>query len=445
MRLHTKCIVFAVLLAMTVCALPAYSQPSQYTFSRIATIGQSVPHGDTMSSNFEWMAINNRGDVSFGAYLSKGGEGMFSTRGARLIEITSTGASAPGGGTFDPWGLCGGPTSINSSGDIAFTFSLVPFDPSLSTGGVNCGLYRYSQNDQTLTPVLVPYETKAPTGGKFIGTTAAVGLSANGDLVFSAIFAPSSAGINGSDAQGIFLAGKRGITKIAAPGDPAPGGGQFDFTWNPSINDGGDIAFGAHVKGETCYLKAPAFCAESIYLREAQDGQILSIAHQDKDIPAYAGGGKFYYAFGAVINNRSDIAFIGALSESASDPVLGVFLWSRGTIFKVARPGDPMPGGGTFAAAPFNPGGYGINERGQVSFAARLANGDRGVYVWSNGQLSLVAKNGTVLPSVGEIQDFEWGNPFLYGIGGVINDQGEVVFAAHLTTGELVLLRASPR
>ncbi len=438
MRLHTKCIVFAVLLAMTMCALPAYSQAPTYTFSRIATLGDSVPHGGAMAGNFEHMAINNRGDTSFGAYLSQGGEGMFSTRGAHLIEITFTGANAPGGGTFDPFGLCGGPTAINPSGDIAFTFSLVPFN------GLNCGLYRYSQDHQTLTPVLVPGTTPAPTGGTFIGTTNAVGLRANGDLVFTGIV-PSSAGINGSDGWGIFLAGNHGITKIVAPGDPAPGGGHFDFTFNPAINDGGDIAFGAHVKGETCYLPSPGFCAESIYLREAQDGRILSIAHQGQAIPAYAGGGTFRYAFGAVINNNSDIAFIGGLS--ANDDQFGVFLWSRGMIFKVARPADTMPGGGKFATAAFYTGNYGINERGQVSFAARLDNGDRGVYVWSHGMLSLVARNGTVLPQVGKIQDLDWGNPFLYGVGGVINDHGEVVFAAHLTTnnGEGVLLRASPR
>jgi hypothetical protein len=433
----------AVLLAMTLCALSAYSQPSTYTFSRIATLGESLPHGGTMAGNFEHMAINNRGDTSFGAYLSQGGEGMFSTRGAPLIEITYTGANAPGGGGyFDPWGLCGGPTAINPSGDIAFTFALSPYNPDTE---LNCGLYRYSQNHQTFTPVLVPGITPAPTGGTFFGASSAVGLSANGDLVFTGLF-PSKDGRNGSVGWGIFLAGNRGITKIVASGDPAPGGSsQFDFTWNPSINDGGDIGFGAHVKGEHCYLEVPAkgFCAESIYLREAGHGRILSIAHQGQDIPADAGGGKFYYAFGAVINNKSEIAFIGGLSDA--DDQFGVFLWSRGMIFKVARPGDPMPGGGKFAAGTFYTGNYGINDSGQVSFAARLDNGDRGVYVWSHGTLSLVAKNGTAVPPVGVIQDLDWGNPFLYGVGGVINDHGEVVFAAHLTNGEGVLLRASPR
>jgi hypothetical protein len=407
MKLHTKHTLFAVPLAMSLCALPAYSQPSPYTFSRIATIGEPVPHGGTTVGNFEHMAINNRGDISFGAYLSQGGEGMFSTRGARLTEIAYTGGTAPGGGTFDTFGLCGGPTAISPSGEIAFSFALVPFNPNLSFG-VNCGLYRYSQDHQTVTPVLAPYVTPAPTGGKFIGTGNAAGLRANGDLVFNGVV-PSAAGLNGSDGQGVFLAGNRGIARIVAPGDPAPGGGPFDFTLNPAINDGGDIAFGAHVGGETCYLQAPGFCAESIYLREAQDGRILSIAHQGQTIPAYAGGGKFRYAFGAVINNSSEIVFIGGLSET--DDQFGVFLWSRGMILKVARPGDTMPGGGKFATAAFYTGNYGINERGQVSFAARLANGERGVYVWSHGTLSLVAKDGTALPRVGSIRDLDWGNP----------------------------------
>ena len=42
-----------------------------------------------------------------------------------------------------------------------------------------------------------------------------------------------------------------------APGDPAPGGGTFDYTYNPWINDRGDVAFGGHVAGEEVVVRLP--------------------------------------------------------------------------------------------------------------------------------------------------------------------------------------------
>ena len=66
-------------------------------------------------------------------------------------------------------------------------------------------------------------------------------------------------------------------------------------------------------------------------------------------------------------------------------------------------------GGGHLVTAGFFTLDLGLNNQGVVAFTATLdtsTNGlaDTGLYTWSNGTLSLVARTGTVIPGVGTIQ-----------------------------------------
>src|SRR5205823_1754488 len=128
----------------------------------------------------------------------------------------------------------------------------------------------------------------------------------------------------------------RQIAKVAAPGDPAPGGSTFDYTFNPWINDRGDIAFEAHVAGEEC--NGPG-CV-GIYFKRAGATSPESVAHQGEQAPD---GWRYYSAWGAILNNRSDLVFIGAHRTS---PVShGIYLHSRGATSGIAAPSDIMPDG----------------------------------------------------------------------------------------------------
>jgi hypothetical protein len=112
-----------------------------------------------------------------------------------------------------------------------------------------------------------------------------------------------------------------------------------------------------------------------------------------------------------------------------------------------------MPGGGTFVTAGNQDATYHLNNRGDVSFAATLntdANSDgiadTGLYVFSKGSLSLVARTGTVIPGLGTIAYLGLA-PFSTtpaATGGIINDSGEVLFFATLSDGTGVLLVATP-
>ena len=59
--------------------------------------------------------------------------------------------------------------------------------------------------------------------------------------------------------NGVFKADRKGhIISVVSPGDPAPGGGTFDFVlWGSAINNRGDVAFFGHTTDEPCVTLFP--------------------------------------------------------------------------------------------------------------------------------------------------------------------------------------------
>jgi hypothetical protein len=60
--------------------------------------------------------------------------------------------------------------------------------------GVNSGVYLYSHNTRTVTPVVVPGATPAPGGGMFAGASFGPSLNNRGDFFFGGIV-PTDKGI----------------------------------------------------------------------------------------------------------------------------------------------------------------------------------------------------------------------------------------------------------
>jgi len=171
------------------------------------------------------------------------------------------------------------------------------------------------------------------------------------------------------------------------------------------------------------------------------------------------------------MNNRGDIVFLGDLTPPPSARmVTGVYLHSGGETIAVARPGDPMPGGGAFVTASNIMGRQiHVNNAREVVFNATLDtddNGDdipdTGLFVWSYGSLRLVARTGTVIPGVGTIAHLVMNvlvaipSPAIVPNSGAHNnDRGQVVFGATLrdvdatpcatSDGRGVLLVATPK
>jgi hypothetical protein len=459
----------AALFAITLMLSPAYAAPGGYSLTLLGTIPGPAPGGGNYTFDFEPWDINNRGEVSFCADLDAGsgdfGEGAFiGTPGKPLAQIARAGQPAPGGGKLL---YCQGPPSINDGGDVGAAFGL---DPFVAPAGLNVGVYRFSHQTGKLSAVVVPDITPAPPSGKFEGASIRTSINNRGDIVFAGIstdadIAPGPPGVNGSGlGGGVFKADKRGvISSVVRPGDAAPGGGVFDFAQNPWINDRGDIGFGAHVQGEECIdFGVPQtdriFCAESIYIRHAASGKIESVAHQGGPAP---GGATYRYAFGPVVNNNGDIAFVGDLTPAPGvNTEFVYFLRTNAKVVRVAGGGDPMPGGGHLLGASFSILDYSVNDRAEVAFGGILDTKtmglpDSGVYVYWHGAIRLVARTSTVVPGMGKLASVF--SPGYMGVpnapttpqtsplsGAAINDSGQVFFNGTLTNGVGVLLLAKP-
>ncbi|MDJ0705417.1 MAG: hypothetical protein QNJ46_19230, partial [Leptolyngbyaceae cyanobacterium MO_188.B28] len=313
-KLLTAVIAGSAVLAAT----PDIEEPSglNYDFEVIAFLGDPAPEGGKFDFDFEAGDINNFGQVLYGADLATNtgeeiGEGIFlRNQNGETTLLARTGDPAPGTDTV--YGSLGFIEAgrLNDRGEAAFAFTLEPVPNNRSIGA---GVFRFTQKNETIHPVFQPGLTAAPGGGVFEGATIRVSLNNRGALAFAGLVTQGNLiddlppGVPGEDlGVGVFVQNRRGqLTSIVRPGDPAPGGGLFDFAENPWINDRGDVAFGGHVAGEECVASdldsqvGRIFCGESVYLK-TREGDIISIAHQGEAIPASAGGGVYRLAFGPV-------------------------------------------------------------------------------------------------------------------------------------------------
>jgi hypothetical protein len=451
----------------------AEAKPAGYTFTPIAFLGNSAPGGGTFVNDFEPGGLNNHGDMAFGADVSTGGEGVFLRHKGQIRELGRTDGVAPGGGSFE-FGFLG-PVGLNDQGDMVFNFLLKDFTLPF---GVNAGAYRYSHTTHGVTPVVIPYVTPAPGGGTFQGVFFQPTINNRGDEVFAGIVETDQGVHNVPDngeayiglGVGVFRADARGhISSVVGPGDAASGGGTFDYAAEPWVNDGGDVSFIAHIAGEDSVIAGvppdvPAFPPQAefisalggLYVKRGGTGNIRTIVHAGDSAP---GGGNFRQVFHDVMNNNGDIAFDGDLTPApGANQSIGVFVYSGGKITAIARPGDPMPGGGTLVNASIVGGNVHINNRSDVVFSGLVNTDvdgdgfdDTGLFLWSHGQLSVIARTGTVIPGIGTIDELT--SPQLVfppapipttTSGAINNDAGQVLFQATLTDGRGVFLLSTP-
>ncbi|HXJ59351.1 MAG TPA: choice-of-anchor tandem repeat NxxGxxAF-containing protein [Verrucomicrobiae bacterium] len=425
---------------------PANQQaPKTYTFSNLATLGVAPNFGDfelgQINNRGDVLFVSETAeciDTPFGFALC---EGVFLSKRGALGQPIHAGGPVPGGGTFA--GFVVGPTAFNDQDQAALPLGLTPFTFPF---GLNSGLYRYASGSGTLSAVLVPGVTAAPglAGVTFQGVAQGVSINNLGTIAFPGVI-PSTAGLPGTSVgAGIFTVDTAGtFSKVILPGDTAPGGATFNYAQNASINLGGDVAFEAHLAEAECINGDPdpaitiGCFATGVYLRQASTGNIIKIAQAGDLDPL---GAPFRHAWGPYVNDAGAVVFVGDLTAPpAFDESLGLYLYTSSSIVPVVRPGDALPGGGSASRVTSgSSASYGINNRGDVSFSAVLDNGDQGVYVKSGGVIRLVAKTGTVLGTIGTMQALD--SVFC---GPVINERGQVTFTAKLTTDTVVLVSAA--
>jgi hypothetical protein len=124
-----------------------------------------------------------------------------------------------------------------------------------------------------------------------------------------------------------------------------------------------------------------------------------------------------------VLNESGQVAFAAGLTGGSSTS--GLFAGLPGSLSAVALQGTPAPAGGNYNTFPSLPR---LNGAGQVAFVANLTGGSstRGIFAGLPGALSTVALQGTPAPVGGNYSGI---------ISPVLNESGQVAFAAGLTGG----------
>lgn len=164
------------------------------TVSKVAAVGDPTPVGGTFAS-FTPPALNNAGEVTFGATLADGAvlQGVFLVSQGQIIPVVAEGDLTPAGGRFALAVGVSPPPGLNDRGEIAFSAKVIGLSPRPASG-----LFLSSRG---LITKLVLDSDPTPLGGTYLGDKL-FRLSNTGELLFM-----SSVDVNGDgnpDNQGIF-------------------------------------------------------------------------------------------------------------------------------------------------------------------------------------------------------------------------------------------------
>ncbi len=299
-------------------------------------------------------AINNDGTVSFSAELDAGGSGIYIGSGEKTSQI------------------------VDSSGQFRSFFTpaiadtgLVAFKAALSQGGV--GIYTCEN-----TAPIADSRVAAALGDLAINSKGIVAFSQILDQGVRAVLTNND-GINTTIAdasdtspynrfEGIAInnagtvaftaelkARGRGIYSVRSGNTTtmADTNGDFDFLFNPAINNAGIVAFKGVLKN---------LAGEGIY---TSDGQTLTKIADNSSV--------FDFFDNPAINNQGTVAFKGVLKRGG----LGIYIGPNPVTDKVIALGDSLFGS-TVTDLYFS--NRGLNDKNQLVFYAKLADGRTGVF-----------------------------------------------------------------
>src|SRR5215813_11873934 len=186
------------------------------------------PMGPDGSANFVGFgtpfAINDGGDLAFGASTTIYGRGgVFVFSNGKLTRRIREGDPVPGGGTIVY--VVG--VSINANGQIAF-------QAYLSSNYVDHGLFLFSP-DGTMTPI-ARFGEQSPEGDQFVYLRSPL-VNATGQVAFLSEL--------GQTLGGAYLWSGDSIARVAGQGDPIDRGPKFLNTYTLGIDGTGRVLFGA--------------------------------------------------------------------------------------------------------------------------------------------------------------------------------------------------------
>jgi hypothetical protein len=297
--------------------------------AKVAAFGDSVPGGGTLAEfgAHPLPSLNSVGHVAFTAQVAGGRatEGVFLARADGLRAISLAGDDAPG----VPAGVLVGfnaPT-LNDNDELTFVASVRRGRDLLDV--------LYYWNGRRLQRLAAEREPLLRIGGT---------MDQIGDPVLnnSGVVAFPAAILKGPALGGIFVAGTRALRLLVRAGDRAPDGAMIlRFSERVSIDEAGEVAFGAHLGKNGATREA--------VLRTALEG-LAEVAVEGEPAP----DGGHYAGFGPwpTVGPSGVTAFIAALD---GDPApLAAFAGATGEVRRVATMGETLPQGGTIGLFALN-------------------------------------------------------------------------------------------
>jgi len=351
--------------------------------------------------------VNVSGRIAFNSQVagSDRNQGVFVADSDGTISAIAIGCGGLGG-NGDTTSMCGDASPIG--GHFGGFFFGTVFTPDINDAGdvlffcdVNGGssrraLFLYRGASGKIVKVAAVGDP-SPIGGTF-GAVGPGSLNNNGKVVFLA----SQIGENFD--SNLFMWDNGVVTKVAAIGDPAPGGGTFsalgtesfgfqDGTFIPvgpvpDINDLDQITFRAIVSG--------GITERGIIVRTGQLEEWYVKVPDPTPI-----GGTYLDMQAASINNAGQIAFFADYRTTPETINSGWFAGSPGNWRKVVVFFDPIDGGQCLGLAFSRNPMQTIDAAGNVVFWANLdSNGtaDRLVFGLTDGNLLIAARRGDPTP-----------------------------------------------
>jgi hypothetical protein len=398
-----------------------------YTYRKLVCFGDAAPGGGTFAADFEAGELNSSGQFAFLAEPG-GAEKIFLWDGTTARQIGGPSLKTPDGGV--PTGNVYSPPSINDAGKVVL-------GQTVELDGERSEYILLYDAKTDMSTILAKKEMPAPGGGTFSYGGVAVPTRVFGDInnLDEVVFSNGVVPADGGDAHdAVFLSARGQSSVIAREGTTLPDGGRVLNAWWPRINEAGQVSFVANTAQNENY---------GVYLWDK--GTITTIVKPDADVA----GVKVAQAKWAVIGNGGDIVFVGevGVADGGADIATqntGVFLFSKGKLITVAKPGDPLPGGGTLRAIEHRRGPVQVNKDGAVVFVAEISDTEGGAFAYRNGKLEVIARTGATLEGVGQV------GPMVKDVAGFsgynigLNDNGQVVFPATID-GTQCLILASPK
>jgi hypothetical protein len=376
------------------------SEPNR-AITRLFTHDQPAPGGNgtvSIADAGQPPAFNQAGKAAFVALLANTSGGssddsaIYST-GDHLTQIVREGQNVPGGnGKFGQLSFAElTHLVLNKSGEVVFYADLTG---TIGGSSDNSGVYR--GNGNTLTEIARAGDG-VPGGGILLNFCCDTSPDPNdsGEVVFRSF--NNYAGFY----KYAILKGSGGpLAEIARIGDAIPSDNDTfnSFDGYTRINNPGQVAFIARIASNPSSGRG-----SGIFRGSGTAASRITVARDGRATPDRAGIFSNFVGSPFCLNNAGQIAFLAGLDIDTSNnsPVeeQGIYFFDGSKLLKVARQNDlflgskitglaldgtsQTPSGGTPGGGVASPERSGLNEAGQVAFGFALADGRRGIAIWS--------------------------------------------------------------